>query len=104
MSFIADKCIFEVLTQDVWLPTPEHAIERVAQRVREGGHNIPTDVIRRRYQTGINNLFHIYLPIVDSWMIVENHNNPRILIADGGFDETKIYNQELYNKLRAYVN
>ena len=39
-----------------WLPTPEQAIERVATRVREGGHNIPSDVIRRRYASGIKPL------------------------------------------------
>lgn len=48
---------FKVQLLFFWLPTPEHAIERVAQRVREGGHNIPIDVIRRRYQAGIENLF-----------------------------------------------
>lgn len=100
----AQQLGFRVQLLFFWLPTPEHAIERVAQRVREGGHNIPTDVIQRRYQAGIQNLFHIYMPIVDAWMIVENQNNPRILIADGGFEETNIYNQELFNKLSAYVN
>lgn len=86
-----------------WLPSPEHAIERVAQRVKEGGHNIPVDVIRRRYQAGIENLFNIYLPIVDSWMLVENHSNPRVVIADGGFEGTQIYNQSLFEKIKAYV-
>ena len=45
-----------------WLPTPEQAIERVATRVREGGHNIPSDVIRRRYANGIKNLTALYIP------------------------------------------
>lgn len=62
----------------------------------EGGHNIPTDVIRRRYQAGIDNLFNIYLDIVDAWMIVENYQMPRVLIADGGLNsEPNIYNQDL---------
>lgn len=87
-----------------WLPTPETAVERVAQRVLEGGHNIPTDVIRRRYQAGIDNLFNIYLDIVDSWMIVENYQMPRVLIADGGLNsEPNIYNQDLYLKIQSYV-
>lgn len=86
------------------LPTPEIAIERVAQRVLEGGHSIPKDVIRRRYQAGIDNLFNIYLPIVDSWMIAENYQMPRVLIADGGLDsEPNIYNQALYLKIQRYV-
>ena len=95
---------FKVQLLFFWLPTPETAIERVAQRVIEGGHNIPTDVIRRRYQAGIDNLFNIYLNIVDSWMIVENQLNPRVLIADGGLDnEPRIYNESLYLKLKSYV-
>lgn len=70
----------------------------------EGGHNIPTDVIRRRYQAGIDNLFNIYLDIVDAWMIVENYQMPRVLIADGGLNsEPNIYNQDLYLKIQSYV-
>ena len=95
---------FKVQLLFFWLPTPETAIERVAQRVLEGGHNIPIDVIRRRYHAGIDNLFKIYLGIVDSWMIVENQLNPRELIADGGSDnESHIYNESLYIKLKSYV-
>lgn len=99
----AQELGFKVQLLFFWLPTPNHAIERVAQRVREGGHNIPTDVIRRRYQAGIENLFKIYLPLVDSWMLIENHSNPRIIIADGGKSEREIYNQELLNKMQSYV-
>lgn len=99
----AQELGFKVQLLFFWLPTPNHAIERVAQRVQEGGHNIPTDVIRRRYQAGIENLFKIYLPLVDSWMLIENHSNPRIIIADGGKSEREIYNQELLNKMQSYV-
>ena len=55
-----------------WLPTPEQAIERVATRVREGGHNIPSEVIRRRYANGIRNLTTLYTPICDYWTIYNN--------------------------------
>ena len=55
-----------------WLPTPEQAIERVATRVSEGGHNIPSDVIRRRYANGIKNLTTLYTPICDFWTIYDN--------------------------------
>lgn len=55
-----------------WLPTPEQAIERVATRVREGGHNIPSEVIRRRYANGIQNLTTLYTPICDYWTIYNN--------------------------------
>ena len=54
-----------------WLPTPEQAIERVATRVREGGHNIPSDVIRRRYANGIKNLTALYIPLCNYWAIYD---------------------------------
>lgn len=46
-----------------WLPTVEMAIKRVASRVKNGGHNIPQDVIKRRYFRGIENLFKIYISL-----------------------------------------
>ena len=48
------------------LESPEQAIQRVAQRVKEGGHNVPTDIIRRRFQLGIANLVNLFIPICDS--------------------------------------
>lgn len=65
----AHKNGFKVQLLFFWLPSDAHAIERVAQRVKEGGHNIPTDVIRRRYAAGIRNFFQIYMSIVDAWML-----------------------------------
>lgn len=55
-----------------WLPTPAQAIERVATRVREGGHDIPSEVIRRRYANGIRNLMSLYTPLCDFWTIYDN--------------------------------
>ena len=51
-----------------WLNSPELAVNRVLQRVNEGGHNVPIDTIYRRYQAGINNLFRIYAPRVFCWL------------------------------------
>lgn len=82
-----------------WLNTPEAAINRVAKRVSEGGHNIPADVIRRRYRLGIENLFNLFMNKVDNWMLVDNSQNPRVIIADSNH----IYNQVLFNKIQHYV-
>ena len=66
----------------LWLPSPEHAIARVAERVRLGGHSVPEDVIRRRYGAGLKNFFNLYLPVVDSWSIYDNSSrNKARLIA-----------------------
>lgn len=64
------------------LPDAEMAIERVAIRVRQGGHNIPTDVIRRRFAHGISN-FGRYKLLVDSWQLYDNSETPAVLIEEG---------------------
>lgn len=58
-----------------WLPSPEMAQMRVATRVASGGHDIPMDVIHRRYWLGLDNLFRIFAPIVDHWSLYDNSNN-----------------------------
>lgn len=42
------------------LPSAEFAVERVAQRVKQGGHNIPADVIERRFRAGLSNFEQVY--------------------------------------------
>ena len=87
-----------------WLKSPEQAIERVAERVSKGGHNIPKNIIMRRYYEGIDNLFKIYMPIVDTWVLVNNSETPRSIVATGGKDqELFIRNSVLYKKLEEYV-
>ena len=83
-----------------WLNSPELAVERVARRVREGGHNIPKDVIYRRYEKGLKNLFDIFIPIVDSWMIVDNGVEPREVIAEGDINEINICCVEKFEKIK----
>jgi predicted ABC-type ATPase len=87
-----------------WLPTPEQAIERVATRVSEGGHNIPSDVIRRRYANGIKNLTTLYTPICDYWIIYDNSVADGIhKVAWGVKDEIKeIVDPLSYQKIVGY--
>ena len=86
-----------------WLETPELAIDRVKMRVAAGGHNIAEDVIRRRYKSGIKNLFNLYLPICDYWMIVNNSQAPFAIIAKGGKEYAEvIYDLPTFQKLQHY--
>ncbi len=66
-----------------WLESYELAIERVAKRVAKGGHHIPSDIIKRRYHRGIKNLIHLYIPIVDYWIVTNNTNASLEQIAGG---------------------
>jgi len=54
------------------LPDSEFAVARVKQRVKEGGHNVPEDVVRRRYHSGLSNFETLYKPIADEWVLVDN--------------------------------
>ena len=66
-----------------WLDSIELAIERVKARVLEGGHDIPIPVITRRHYSGLANLFNLYIPICDYWMIFNNSISPSELVAEG---------------------
>jgi len=86
-----------------WLQTIDLAKERVATRVLEGGHNIPKDVIERRYINGIKNLFSIYMPIVDELMIFDNSQMKSELIASKStMSSLIVLNEQKFNFLKSY--
>jgi predicted ABC-type ATPase len=85
-----------------WLATVELAIGRVHTRVLEGGHNITKPVIIRRYYSGVKNLFDLYLPICDYWMIFDNSFTPSELIAEGyRGDDNEIINPSKFETLKS---
>ena len=92
---------YEVTLLFFWLDSPNIAKKRVAQRVAEGGHNIPLETIERRYYNGIANLFTIYIDMVDICYIFDNSEGERTPIAKkykGG--KEIIYNADLYNQMK----
>jgi predicted ABC-type ATPase len=62
------------------LPNVETAIARVAERVRQGGHNIPEPVIRRRFYSGWWNFTNAYQAAVDDWAVHDNSGNMPVLV------------------------
>ena len=86
---------YNVVLLFFWLPSPEMAVARVAKRVSEGGHNIPTPTIHRRYWLGLQNLFNIFTPIVDSWSLYDN-TDETVEIAN----ETKTIDEPLFSKIK----
>lgn len=83
-----------------WQNSQELAIERVKERVKEGGHNIPEQVIRRRYNKGIKNLIKLFIPVVDNWMIIDNSENPFLTAAEGQQGDNKIiHDKNIWNKI-----
>ena len=83
-----------------WLRSPDLAAQRVAQRVTSGGHSIPEDVIRRRYERGYKNLIKLYLPLCDGWMIFDNSEIDLQLVAEGIINqEPSIYDREIWSQI-----
>jgi predicted ABC-type ATPase len=70
----------------LWLPFPEASIERVAMRVKRGGHYVPDDVVHRRYHSGLNNFFQRYRPLTSSWRMYDNSSvgGPRLIAKGAG--------------------
>lgn len=98
---LAQEKGYNVVLLFFWLQDVDLAIERVKTRVQEGGHNIETDIIKRRYINGITNLFDIYLPIVNEAMIFDNTSAKAELIAKKTLDTTiDIINKIKFNKLK----
>lgn len=84
-----------------WLASPELAIQRVKNRVAEGGHHIPEDVIRRRYKKGLKNLFQLFIPVCDYWIVIDNSQTPYNIVAEGQEEqELKVQNQTVWEKLK----
>lgn len=88
-----------------WLLSPELAIERVARRVASGGHFIPEDTIVRRYEAGRKNLFQLYMPLCDSWIIYDNSRPILKLVAERGTDaQPIIYEHKGWQQITGGIN
>jgi predicted ABC-type ATPase len=84
----------------LWLPSADLAVERVARRVASGGHDIPEEVVRRRYERGLKNLVELYLAITDNWMVFDNSGKEFRLVAECITDrQFMIYDQTIWNQI-----
>ena len=88
---------YDVILFFIWLENFQLAKSRVAERVRKGGHNIPEDVIERRYTKGIKN-FSTYANEADDWYVYDNSTPDFLLIARNIEKKLEIFNFEVYNK------
>ena len=73
---------YEVILFFLKLPNDEMAINRVKLRVAEGGHNIPENTIKRRYNKGWNNLNQHYKHIVDAWVVFDNSGEIPVILDE----------------------
>lgn len=94
---------YRVVLFFLWLPAVELAVDRVQNRVEQGGHNIPIEDIKRRYTTGIWNFFHLYEPILDDWWIYNASKLPPQLIVSRTQLPTTFELQSLFSQIKKHA-
>ncbi len=96
---------YNVILLYFWLNSVGLAIQRIKERVRKGGHSISDDIVERRYYRGLKNLFDVFLPLVDKFIIFDNSGNKAIKISETDVKGKQIiYNFEKMNELMRIVN
>lgn len=88
----------------LWLPKADLAVTRVGNRVRQGGHNVPESDIRRRFETGLRNLFELYLPLLDAWVLYNAALFPPPVIAEYEGGQLRLFQTDLYRQVTESVN
>ena len=83
----------------VWLSGVDVSIERVADRVRRGGHDVPVDVLQRRFRRSASNFIHVYRPLLDSWAVFDNSANAPRLIARFESGQLRVLDPAVYATL-----
>jgi len=78
------------------------AVERVAQRVQEGGHHVAEEVVRRRYQKGLRNFFSLYQPLATEWRVYDTAHGqrPRVIAIGSEPDQETVFDQKTWQVIR----
>lgn len=86
-----------------WIPSADVSKERVALRVAKGGHNIPPEVIERRYSRSVNNLVNLYMSVCDYFTVFSNANTrPEMVAAGGMYLDTDVFNEDIWITIGSY--
>lgn len=92
---------YEINIVYLWLASPELAVKRVAQRVAEGGHHIPEEIIRRRYFLGLKNVIHEYLPLAHIALLLDNSSKSQKIIAQKRMrKQIEIVNRDIWDEMQ----
>lgn len=67
----------------IWLSSVNLALRRVANRVAEGGHDVPAATVERRFWRGLSNFFSLYQPLADTWVLCDNSGKDLVVVALG---------------------
>ena len=94
---------YRILLFFLWLPSADLAVARVKNRVRQGGHNVPEPVIRRRFESGIRNLFQLYRLRLDAWWLYDASRLPPKVVAEEEDGELRLFHPGLFEQIKRSV-
>lgn len=83
----------------LWIPDFDIAMARIKERVKDGGHDVPEQDVKRRFYRSIHNFFKVYKPLLDSWILFDNSSAIPKPIAEKGAGKLTIINQCLFNRI-----
>jgi predicted ABC-type ATPase len=95
---------YEVYLYYYWLSSPDLAIQRIASRVKSGGHFVPDATVRQRYSRSVKNFFELYREHADYWEVYDNSYGQRELIAIGSIDEELIGDEAIWDAFKRSAN
>jgi predicted ABC-type ATPase len=86
----------------LWIPGPQLAIERIKERVSEGGHDVPAQDVRRRFNRSMTNFFELYQPLLNSWMLFNNAGVVPSLISQNIAGKLTIFDEYRFSLIAKY--
>jgi predicted ABC-type ATPase len=95
---------YEVSIIFIFVESPEIAIERIADRVKKGGHFVPDNDVRRRFTRGIANFWSVYRNLVTRWQLIYNSEGRFEEVAFGEEDNFKVTDEELFKNFLTSIN
>jgi predicted ABC-type ATPase len=88
----------------VWLRSPALAVQRVAARVRDGGHHVPAETIQQRYWRGLANFGRLYRPLADAWVLCDNSGTEPVVVAQADIDQgQRVVDVEAYREVERAI-
>ncbi|MCQ9206361.1 MAG: zeta toxin family protein [Omnitrophica bacterium] len=87
----------------LWIPSVKLAVTRIKDRVAAGGHDVPRQDVRRRFHRGTHNFFKFYMPLLDSWILLNNSSTTPGLIAKEKGNQRTVIDKDLFAKISKIV-
>ncbi len=80
-----------------WISSIQLALQRIKTRVRNGGHDVPEGVVRRRFGRSLGNFFNYYQPLAESWTIFDNSGDVPKVVAFEEFGKVEIIDPQAFS-------